>query len=89
MDRKETRDEYVVNWYLFCPGRGNCVRKCGGIGRCVRSKAFYNFKLLYILFVHLLYMPKIKSVVFPLSRPTLFQSADPTDYEKEKKEIGF
>lgn len=28
------RDEYVVNWYMWCPGHGNCQRKCGGYGRC-------------------------------------------------------
>ncbi|XP_060575905.1 uncharacterized protein LOC132733302 [Ruditapes philippinarum] len=28
------RDEYVVNWYMWCPGHGNCKRKCGGFGKC-------------------------------------------------------
>ncbi|XP_064621248.1 uncharacterized protein LOC135484079 isoform X1 [Lineus longissimus] len=28
------RDEYVVNWYLWCPGHGNCQRSCGGFGKC-------------------------------------------------------
>ncbi len=31
---RRCRDEYVVNWYLWCPGHGNCVRKCGGAGVC-------------------------------------------------------
>ncbi|XP_064599685.1 LOW QUALITY PROTEIN: uncharacterized protein LOC135466213 [Liolophura sinensis] len=31
------RDEYAVNWYLFCPGHGNCRRKCGGYGKCVEG----------------------------------------------------
>lgn len=31
------RDEYVVNWYMWCPGHGNCKRKCGGFGRCVEG----------------------------------------------------
>lgn len=32
------RDEYAVNWYLFCPGHGNCRRKCGGYGKCVEGE---------------------------------------------------
>ena len=35
---KGLRDVYVVNWYLWCPGRGNCQRKCGGFGECVEGK---------------------------------------------------
>ncbi|XP_062617951.1 uncharacterized protein LOC134279561 isoform X1 [Saccostrea cucullata] len=35
IDRKLVRDEYVVSWYMWCPGHGNCVRKCGGRGKCV------------------------------------------------------
>ncbi|ESO94330.1 hypothetical protein LOTGIDRAFT_232559 [Lottia gigantea] len=32
------RDEYVVNWYVWCPGRGgNCQRKCGGYGTCLEG----------------------------------------------------
>jgi len=34
------RDEYVVNWYMWCPGHGNCLRKCGGYGKCINGK--YN-----------------------------------------------
>ena len=34
---KRIRDEYVVNWYLWCPGHGNCRRKCGGYGKCVEG----------------------------------------------------
>ncbi|XP_019642782.1 PREDICTED: uncharacterized protein LOC109484042 isoform X1 [Branchiostoma belcheri] len=30
----KARDEYVVAWYLWCPGHGNCLRKCGGYGKC-------------------------------------------------------
>ncbi|XP_045171430.2 uncharacterized protein LOC123533700 isoform X2 [Mercenaria mercenaria] len=30
----KVRDEYVVNWYMWCPGHGNCKRKCGGFGKC-------------------------------------------------------
>ncbi|KAK6182708.1 hypothetical protein SNE40_010331 [Patella caerulea] len=32
--RCQARDEYVVNWYVWCPGHGNCMRKCGGYGKC-------------------------------------------------------
>ena len=42
-DKKMIRDEYVVNWYLFCPGRGNCKRKCGGYGKCVNSEYIYIY----------------------------------------------
>ncbi|XP_061168591.1 uncharacterized protein LOC133177663 isoform X1 [Saccostrea echinata] len=35
IDRKLVRDEYVVSWYMWCPGHGNCVRKCGGRGKCI------------------------------------------------------
>ena len=35
IEEKRIRDEYVVNWYLWCPGHGNCQRKCGGYGECV------------------------------------------------------
>ena len=35
---KRVRDEYVVNWYLWCPGHGNCQRKCGGYGTCVQGE---------------------------------------------------
>lgn len=38
VDRKLVRDEYVVSWYMWCPGHGNCVRKCGGRGKCVPGK---------------------------------------------------
>lgn len=37
LDKKMLRDEYVVNWYLFCPGHGNCKRNCGGYGKCVQG----------------------------------------------------
>lgn len=30
----KARDEYVVNWYMWCPGHGNCKRKCGEFGKC-------------------------------------------------------
>ena len=33
----KVRDEYVVNWYMWCPGHGNCKRKCGGFGKCVEG----------------------------------------------------
>jgi hypothetical protein len=32
------REEYVVNWYLWCPGHGNCLRSCGGYGKCEPGK---------------------------------------------------
>ncbi len=35
---KRTRDEYAVNWYLWCPGHGNCKRKCGGFGACIEGE---------------------------------------------------
>lgn len=35
IDRKSVRDEYVVSWYMWCPGHGNCIRKCGGRGKCI------------------------------------------------------
>ncbi|XP_038071731.1 uncharacterized protein LOC119740479 isoform X1 [Patiria miniata] len=31
------RDQYVVAWYLFCSGEGNCLRQCGSYGKCVKS----------------------------------------------------
>ena len=34
----QLRDEYVVNWYLWCPGHGRCLRQCGGIGQCVTGE---------------------------------------------------
>ena len=34
IDENNARDEYVVNWYMWCPGHGNCLRKCGGYGHC-------------------------------------------------------
>ncbi|XP_063429414.1 uncharacterized protein LOC134712149 isoform X2 [Mytilus trossulus] len=37
LDKKMIRDEYVVNWYLFCPGHGNCKRNCGGYGKCIQG----------------------------------------------------
>ncbi|CAC5394140.1 unnamed protein product [Mytilus coruscus] len=37
LDKKMVRDEYVVNWYLFCPGHGNCKRNCGGYGKCIQG----------------------------------------------------
>ncbi len=32
------KDQYVVMWYLWCPGKGNCQRKCGGQGKCSEGK---------------------------------------------------
>jgi len=32
------RDEYVVSWYMWCPGHGNCQRRCGGYGKCAPGK---------------------------------------------------
>lgn len=37
-EENQARDEYVVNWYMWCPGHGNCLRKCGGYGKCVEGK---------------------------------------------------
>ncbi|GFN82328.1 ribonuclease t2 [Plakobranchus ocellatus] len=31
----KVRDQYVVNWYMWCPGRSNCQRMCGGFGHCI------------------------------------------------------
>ncbi len=42
---RRCRDEYVVNWYLWCPGHGNCVRKCGGAGVCRPGELFFYFLL--------------------------------------------
>ena len=36
-----SRDQYVVNWYVWCPGHSNCQRKCGGFGKCIQRKYFY------------------------------------------------
>ncbi|XP_052272334.1 uncharacterized protein LOC127872889 isoform X2 [Dreissena polymorpha] len=33
-EERNGRDEYVVNWYMWCPGHGNCRRQCGGYGEC-------------------------------------------------------
>lgn len=38
IERKLVRDEYAVSWYMWCPGHGNCIRKCGGRGKCVSGK---------------------------------------------------
>ncbi len=35
VENRQRRDEYVVNWYLWCPGHNNCRRHCGGIGKCL------------------------------------------------------
>ncbi|XP_013398821.1 uncharacterized protein LOC106165239 isoform X1 [Lingula anatina] len=35
IQKKAIRDEYAVNWYLWCSGVGNCKRQCGGYGKCV------------------------------------------------------
>lgn len=32
------RDQYVVNWYVWCPGHGNCRRRCGGFGVCLAGE---------------------------------------------------
>ncbi|XP_041352422.1 uncharacterized protein LOC121370940 isoform X1 [Gigantopelta aegis] len=34
LERKKMRDMYVVNWYVWCPGHGNCLRRCGVYGSC-------------------------------------------------------
>jgi hypothetical protein len=41
IERKLVRDEYAVSWYMWCPGHGNCIRKCGGRGKCISGKAFF------------------------------------------------
>lgn len=39
----KVRDEYVVNWYMWCPGHGNCKRKCGEFGKCQEGMfCFFN-----------------------------------------------
>ena len=35
---RNCKDIVAVNWYLWCPGRGNCRRKCGGIAVCKPGK---------------------------------------------------
>ncbi|WAR19581.1 hypothetical protein MAR_001419 [Mya arenaria] len=35
LEEYEAKDEYVVSWYMWCPGHGNCLRRCGGYGKCV------------------------------------------------------
>ncbi|VDH95965.1 gephyrin [Mytilus galloprovincialis] len=30
-------DLIAVRWSLYCPGKGNCIRKCGGIGQCTND----------------------------------------------------
>ncbi|XP_041467853.1 uncharacterized protein LOC121418192 isoform X1 [Lytechinus variegatus] len=35
--KNKRRDEYVVAWYLWCPGHGKCLRKCGGYGECIEG----------------------------------------------------
>ncbi|XP_070569447.1 uncharacterized protein [Ptychodera flava] len=37
MRNKKKHDMYVVAWYLWCPGHGNCRRACGGYGQCVKG----------------------------------------------------
>ncbi|XP_071079096.1 uncharacterized protein [Haliotis cracherodii] len=37
VEKRLSRDEYVVNWYMWCPGHGNCRRSCGGYGKCVNG----------------------------------------------------
>ncbi|XP_046575610.1 uncharacterized protein LOC124283662 isoform X2 [Haliotis rubra] len=37
VEKRLSRDEYVVNWYMWCPGHGNCRRNCGGYGKCVNG----------------------------------------------------
>ncbi len=34
----QRRDEYIVNWYLWCPGHSSCQRKCGSVGKCSPGK---------------------------------------------------
>ena len=41
--KNKRRDEYVVAWYLWCPGHGKCHRKCGGYGACVEGENFLPF----------------------------------------------
>ena len=36
--KEKARNQFVVAWYLWCPGQGNCKRKCGGYGNCVRGE---------------------------------------------------
>ena len=38
LDKKKIRDVYVVNWYVWCPGHGNCRRTCGGHGTCIAGQ---------------------------------------------------
>ncbi|KAL3873899.1 hypothetical protein ACJMK2_036978 [Sinanodonta woodiana] len=37
VEHRMARDEYIVNWYVWCPGYGNCLRACGGYGKCVQG----------------------------------------------------
>lgn len=48
INQKKCRDEFVVNWYLFCPGHGNCLRRCGGIGVCKEGN---NYCKMFTIFI--------------------------------------
>ena len=51
VNNKCRRDEYVINWYLWCPGHSNCQRKCGGIGICSEGESFNIYRATVILLV--------------------------------------
>ena len=38
VQKEKARNQFVVAWYLWCPGQGNCKRKCGGYGICARGE---------------------------------------------------
>lgn len=38
IDWKFVCDEYVVSWYMWCLGYGNCIWKCGGCGKCILGR---------------------------------------------------
>ena len=48
LPNKIESNEFVVAWYLWCPGKGNCKRKCGAYGMCMEGK--YENHFLLILF---------------------------------------
>ena len=46
---KGCKNPYVVSWYLWCSGQGNCKRKCGGYGECKHGKLILDSFVLQII----------------------------------------
>lgn len=40
----------VARETLFCSGRGNCVRRCGGIGACIKGKSLFATHFFFFVF---------------------------------------